>query len=334
MAGAGAVDRAYSMTERRERRKLGGIDTGTYQKPPDSHLFDDISHLPTEIDWATLNKVNAAPNQGGCGSCWTFAATATIESHLAISMNKDTVVPLSEQNMLQCTPNPDDCGGTGDCKGATVELGLNYIADHTAKKTGGMYKIQDLAYTTNADQWSKCDVLTKDISPSVGITGWTQLPSNNYTATMNAVAKIGPVALAVAASGWGLYEKGVFGPDDTKGTKDTISSNHAESGGNDATVNHAVLLVGYGVDKKTGEKYYKIRNSWGTGFGENGYIRIKRSDDDDNVCQIDESPLVGVACALDDNGNKIDVKPPKVCGVAAILFDVSYPIGVHEITAS
>lgn len=79
------------------------------KKPPDFQV-DDVSSLPVEVDWVKEGKLAPVVNQGGCGSCWTFAATATIESHLAIETGDDPV-PLSEQNMLQCAPNPDDCGG-------------------------------------------------------------------------------------------------------------------------------------------------------------------------------------------------------------------------------
>ena len=79
------------------------------KKPPDFQV-DDVSSLPVQVDWVKEGKLAPVVNQGGCGSCWTFAATATIESHLAIETGDDPV-PLSEQNMLQCAPNPDDCGG-------------------------------------------------------------------------------------------------------------------------------------------------------------------------------------------------------------------------------
>ncbi len=110
-----------------------------------------------------------------------------------------------------------------------------------------------------------------------------------------------------------MYESGVF------------------SGSGSSTVNHAVVLAGYGVDEETGEKYYKIRNSWGPDYGESGYIRVIRSDDDSTNCSVDNDPLEGIACALDENGNKIDVENPSVCGNSAILFDVSYPVGVRRL---
>lgn len=295
-------------------RLLGG--TETYSRPPDFQM-DDVSSLPKEMDWSAEGKVNPTiPQQGGCGSCWTFAATAAMESHLAIATGEEPVT-LSEQSILQCAPNPDDCGGQGDCTGSTPELAFNYVADQTTKKKGGMYNINDVPYDSDKRDWDKCEAVTKGKSASVGIKAYTQLPANDYQSVMNAVAKVGPLAIAVAADQFSMYEKGVFGdnPDEAAAT----------------TINHAVLLVGYGVDKDTGEKFYKIRNSWGEKFGEEGYIRIKRTDDDDHLCLTDNDPLKGIACALDDQGNKVDVKPAKICGTAGILFDTSYPQGVHKI---
>jgi hypothetical protein len=222
----------------------------------------------------------------------------------------------------------------------------------TAKNQGGMFNIDDVPYTAKIKTMGTCDDVTKGKVPLVGIEGWTQLPANNYKATMNAIAKVsdcvqimptctmcnqflrptsylsavwilrhslllaifqvGPVTVGVDADNWVFYEKGVFEDKD-----DTTE------------IDHAVLLVGYGIDENTGEKFFKLRNSWGPRFGESGYIRIKRNDDDDHRCFLDTDPLVGLACALDDNGNKIDVKPVEVCGADGILFDIAYPVGAH-----
>ena len=163
-------------------RRLDG--TASYSVPADIEL-DEVSDLPDSVDWR--DKINAAPNQGGCGDCWAFAATACIESHLAISKNED-VMKLSEVNMFQCSPNPQECGGTGQCEGSTPELGWNYIADLTAKNEGGMYADQALPFESYD---RKCeDIPTDDLIPAVGIDGWTLLPSNDYKTTMNALAKV------------------------------------------------------------------------------------------------------------------------------------------------
>ncbi|KAL7486543.1 hypothetical protein ACHAW6_012150 [Cyclotella cf. meneghiniana] len=286
-------------------RRLGEKHVYSVSEPPEFEM-EEVSDLPDSVDWS--DKINPAPNQGECGACWAFVATACIESQLAIVTGEDPV-KLSETNMLECAPNPQHCGGTGKCKGSTPELGFNYIADLTAKKQGGMYLLDDLPYTPFE---KGCEGLTDNLTPVVGVDGWTSLPSNDYKSTMNAVAKVGPVALAVAAGEWYYYESGVF------------SSNQS-------VVNHGVLLAGYGVDENTNEKYYLIRNSWGEDFGENGYIRVKRTDDDSTNCMVNNDPLIGIACALDENGESLNVQPVTVCGDSAVLFDVSYPVGTHKL---
>lgn len=296
-------------------RLLGETDTNTdtqaYRVQP-SFEMEDVSVLPAEVDWTALGNVADAPNQGACGSCWAFAAAGTVESQLSIATGNPPV-PLSQQNLLQCTPNPNHCGGSGGCQGSTVELALNFVADQTANNEGGIFTLSDLPYNSGSPVLEDCSQVGNGNSATVGITGWTQLEMNNYQATMNAVAKVGPLAIAMAASSWGYYEQGIW--------TDTAD---------DANVDHAILLVGYG--EENGQKYWKIRNSWGSSFGEDGgYIRVSRSDDDDNNCRDDTTPLEGTACALDDEGNKVDVQPVKVCGTGGILLDVAYPVGVHLI---
>ena len=69
-------------------------------------------------------------------------------------------------------------------------MAWDYIADLTANKNGGMYLASDL------NAYSGDEACSFDASPLVGIQGWTLLPSNNYTMVMNALAKVGPLAIA------------------------------------------------------------------------------------------------------------------------------------------
>jgi len=123
---------------------------------------------------------------------------------------------------------------------------------------------------------------------------------------VHAVATAGPVAVSVDASAWHKYESGVFNGCDYNANVD---------------VNHAVILVGYGTDEANGD-FWLIRNSWGTGYGENGYIRLAREGE--VQCGTDSTPLDGSACAYQDF-------PTKVCGQCAVLFDSSYPLNARVI---
>merc|ERR1712061_54511 len=85
-------------------------------------------------------------------------------------------------------------------------------------------------------------------------------------------------------------------------------------------INHLVQLVGYGTDADSGLDYWLVRNSWGSGWGEDGYIRLIREATP--PCGEDPFPLVGTGC-VDDN-----VPIQTVCGQCGILYDTSYPIDV------
>lgn len=119
------------------------------------------------------------------------------------------------------------------------------------------------------------------------------------------MATVGPIAISVAASsfGWQLYGGGVFEGKHCGWVQD-----------------HAVGLVGYGSE---GDKmYWIVRNSWGAGWGEKGYMRIERYGEGKEPCGVDHQPGDGSAC-------KGDKKAVKYCGVCGILSSSSYPTGVH-----
>ena len=268
----------------------------------------DVAALPEAVDWRDKGVVSGVKDQGGCGSCWAFASTATMESHVAIETG--TLFQLSPQELVSCMPNPKECGGTGGCAGATSELAFQYYVDN-----GGVVQEFQMGYTSyygkNGDCYIKNTTASKDRGPDPGgvqhpvatISGFEKLPVNEYAPLMHAVATKGPVAVSVDAS-WGGYESGIF-----------------ETDTYDSVIDHAVVLVGYGTDEALGKDYWLVRNSWGPTWGEKGYIRLRRHAADlDAYCGVDTKPLDGVGCA----GGPANMT---TCGTSGILSDSAYPVG-------
>eukprot|EP00931_Biecheleriopsis_adriatica_P027233 TRINITY_DN1640_c0_g1_i2.p1 TRINITY_DN1640_c0_g1~~TRINITY_DN1640_c0_g1_i2.p1 ORF type:complete len:495 (+),score=92.64 TRINITY_DN1640_c0_g1_i2:202-1485(+) len=263
---------------RRRRRKLG---------------------LPKSVDWRRSVPAVVTPvkRQGGCGSCWAFAAAETIESHTAISTG--ILTSLSPEELNDCTPNPRQCGGSGGCSGAVVQLAYNYTIS-----AGGLAGIWNYPYQSGFGESPACQNGsdgTFRMPRRASITGYRGLPQNDAAALMEAVATKGPIAVSVDATDWWMYQQGIFD-----------SCNHSAP-----NINHAVVLDGYGTEN--GTDYWLVRNSWGFEFGEAGYIRLRRYDVE--PCGEDPAPLDGFACKVGG--------PQKVtaCGECGVLSDSSYPTG-------
>ena len=130
------------------------------------------------------------------------------------------------------------------------------------------------------------------------------------TAVMAALAFVGPLAINIDASQWKDYESGVFDG----------------CGYDDMDIDHVVVLVGYGTDEAEGD-YWLARNSWGPGWGEDGYIRMKR--DQKARCGVNSSPLNGSACVGGPGSDQ-----QMVCGMCGMLLDASYPMGAQLVKNS
>ena len=192
-------------------------------------------------------------NQG-----WAFSATETVESQYAISSGK--LLTLAPQSYVDCVENPHECGGTGGCQGATMELAFNLtVSKGIALESEMPYKGRD----------ETC----KPYQPAVKASGYVRLPVNDADALEEALARQGPVAVTVAASSWQLYGGGIF----------SGCSKHST-----AILDHGVQAVGYTKDS------WLIRNSWGASWGEEGYIRLSRASDSKTF--IDTRPADGEAC--------------------------------------
>jgi cathepsin L len=318
----------------------------------------DINTLPISIQY---NRTTPIKNQGSCGSCWSFSSIAALEGHLALRTNAIDILSTQELISCVTNPNhcggEGGCtGATAELayeyiatRGILRERSLPYEADDsiTCPLGGGdgtkdhdhetsnilpfantMLRHQnkkrkvedDTKKNTNNDHDDDND--NDDTSVIAKIEGYAKVPSNNYKALMNAVAKHGPVVIAAAASSWSFYEGGVYSPTDSA---DAMNANIWD-------LNHGIVVEGYGTDKETGEDYWLVRNSWGGSWGEEGYIRLKRVDPDtlndpDGDCGFDETPIDGVACELNPDGSHIVPHGVKVCGTNGMLFDPVIPVG-------
>jgi len=256
-----------------------------------------MARNPPSVDWSRKGVLPEPLDQGSCGSCWAFASTKAIQAHYAIH-NNASVPPLSPQTFVNCVKNPDGCGGTGGCEGATGELAF------TLSMVKGVATTKDLPYTQE-------DGDCKPYTPAVKIKDYVKLPTNADPAELeNVLATVGPTVVTVAASKWQDYGGGIFkeGCIDRK-----IFPLNCD-------LNHGVIVVGY--DAAVGyHGYWLISNSWGPEWGERGYIRLSRESD--NVTFTDKTPEDGDAC-------KPYPQNQTVRGESGILFDIIYPVGVHS----
>jgi len=254
--------------------------------------------LVDQMDWRNLSIALQIPDQGSCGSCWALATTSVLEAHHEIYVKKKRT--FSPQELVSCVQNPQHCGGKGGCDGATVELGMAY-----ALKSG----LSDLTQTPYQGKDTPCKNVKTPIlaegdgdhdgGKSFGLIGWNMLPRNKEAPLARALIDKGPVGVSVAASTWYSYKTGIF-----------------NSCQKNCVVDHAVTL--YGFHKQGAQKYWLIRNSWGKKWGENGFIRMARTNNEDKHCGMDNQNQKGTGCDKDP-------KSVKVCGMCGVLYDSVVP---------
>lgn len=219
--------------------------------------------LPTAVDWVAKGAVTDPKNQQQCGSCWSFATTGALEGAWQIATSK--LVSLSEQQLVDCSK-----GDNQGCKGGSMDAAFAFL-QNVSTCTEDSYP-----YTAK-DGTCAQDSCTVGI-PKGGVTGFKDVEAKSLEALMEAVAQ-GPVAVAIEADqqAFTLYQGGVL--TQTCGNK----------------LDHGVLVVGYGTDD--GVDYWKVKNSWGASWGEEGYLRITRAIPGDGECGIQDQPTYPVVQA-------------------------------------
>lgn len=210
-----------------------------------------LTTVPESIDWVKNGAVTPVKNQGQCGSCWSFSTTGALEG--AYYIKNGVLDSFSEQQLVDCDTRKNGGKDMG-CNGGLMDNAFSWI-----EKNGGLCTEEDYAYTSGTTKTAgTCDTSCTVVSGSE-IISYTDVKANSDNDMMSALAQQ-PVSIAIQADqkDFQLYKSGVF------------------SGSCGTKLDHGVLVVGYG--SLDGDDYYRVKNSWGTTWGDNGYIYLGRGD--------------------------------------------------------
>ncbi|GMH17796.1 hypothetical protein Nepgr_019637 [Nepenthes gracilis] len=198
--------------------------------------------LPERIDWREKGAVAPVKDQGSCGSCWAFSAVAAVEGINKV-VTGDLVV-LSEQELVDCDTTYNE-----GCNGGLMDYAFEFIINNGGIDTEDDYPYKGVDGT--------CDTYRKN-AKVVTIDDYEDVPAYDEVALQKAVANQ-PVSVAIEGGGreFQLYDSGIF------------------TGSCGTELDHGVVVVGYGTEK--GTDYWIVRNSWGSSWGESGYVRMERN---------------------------------------------------------
>ncbi|XP_072968379.1 senescence-specific cysteine protease SAG39-like [Typha angustifolia] len=248
------VNRFADMTNEEFMATHGGFKGPREARQATPFMYENVTGLPSSIDWRSEGAVNPIKDQGDCGSCWAFSAVAAVEGITKIKKGK--LLSLSEQELVDC----DIKGENEGCNGGFMQDAFKFIKSNKDITTEADYPYQAVDGQCNN---------AKLRHGAASIAGYQNVPHRSEKALMKAVA-FQPVSVSIDASGFDFqfYSSGVY--DGPCGTE----------------LDHGVVAVGYGEDS-TGTKYWIVRNSWGEEWGDNGYILMKKDiSSKDGICGI------------------------------------------------
>jgi len=203
----------------------------------------------TKIDWRTKGAVSYVKDQAACGSCWAFSAVEAIESFAFL--NGHGLHGLSPSQIVECDTKGMDRG----CNGGVPSSAISYV--HSA---GGIMKEADYPYRNGKGGVGACEFQPSKVAVKVkGAAVATKGESS-----LEHEIEYGPPSICIAADSWQMYTGGI------------IMSCPGQ-------IDHAVQLVA--LDKTSATHYWTVKNSWSTGWGEHGFIRVAYGSD---LCYISQ----------------------------------------------
>jgi len=229
---------------------------------PFTYTRDELDQAPDSLDWRLYGAVTQVKDQASCGSCWSFGTVGSLEGTLYLHTGQ--LVRLSQQALVDCSWG----FGNNGCDG-----GEDFRVYQWMMKHGGI-PTED-SYGPYLGQDSYCHLNQSTVG--LKIKGWVNVTSGDLDALKVAVASRGPISVAIDAAHKSLsfYSNGVYYEEACNNTEDGLD--------------HAVLVVGYG--QIAGQKYWLVKNSWSTYWGNNGYVLMSQKD---NNCGVATSPTFAI----------------------------------------
>lgn len=250
------INRFSDMTGE-EKKNFLGINPDDIEPPTRiQNISSNTRDFPTELDLSRDRCMANVKDQGSCGSCWAFNSNTPLEFSRCDKIGNQKKVILSEQQMIDCDTESTNNG----CNGGWYTRAWEYLQAEGSNAHRAYGEYTGLEGDCKKKRRNEAEVES-----------YTYISEDSIIEALNDRHLVA-VAFNVVADFY-RYKRGIY-----------------RNRGCQETVNHALVIVGYGVQRN--RKYWIVRNSWGIGWGRRGYSWIERGV---NTCNIEKYPAIVIA---------------------------------------